>query len=28
MYGWVGEPDKADLPQTFSVQYFRHWKAQ
>ena len=26
MYGWVGEPDKADLPQTFSVQYFRHWR--
>ena len=28
MYGWVGEPDKADLPQTFSVQYFRHWRCQ
>ena len=27
MYGWVGEPDKADLPQTFSVQYFRYWRA-
>ena len=27
MYSWVGEPDKADLPQTFSVDYFRHWKA-
>ena len=26
MYNWVGEPDKADLPQTFSVEYFRHWK--
>lgn len=26
MYGWVGEPDKADLPQTFSVQYFRYWR--
>jgi len=26
MYDWVGEPDKADLPQTFSVQYFRHWR--
>ena len=26
MYNWVGEPDKADLPQTFSVDYFRHWK--
>ena len=28
MYDWVGEPDKADLPQTFSVQYFRHWRCQ
>ena len=28
MYNWVGEPDKADLPQTFSVDYFRHWKAK
>ena len=27
MYDWVGEPDKADLPQTFSVQYFRYWRA-
>ncbi|MBQ3807196.1 MAG: family 16 glycosylhydrolase [Kiritimatiellae bacterium] len=27
MYNWVGEPDKADLPQTFSVQYFRYWRA-
>ena len=27
MYGWVGEPDKADLPQTFSIEYFRHWRA-
>ena len=26
MYDWVGEPDKADLPQTFSVQYFRYWR--
>ena len=26
MYDWVGEPDKADLPQTFSIQYFRHWR--
>ena len=26
MYNWVGEPDKADLPQTFSVQYFRYWR--
>ena len=26
MYDWVGEPDKADLPQTFAVEYFRHWK--
>ena len=28
MYDWVGEPDKADLPQTFSVQYFRYWRCQ
>ena len=28
MYNWVGEPDKADLPQKFSVEYFRHWKKQ
>ncbi len=28
MYNWVGEPDKADLPQKFSVEYFRHWKAR
>ncbi len=28
MYDWVGEPDKADLPQTYSVDYFRHWKAE
>ncbi len=27
MYDWVGEPRKADLPQTFSVRYFRHWRA-
>ena len=27
MYDWVGEPDKADLPQQFSVQYFRYWRA-
>ena len=27
MYDWVGEPDKADLPQTFSIEYFRHWRA-
>ena len=26
MYDWVGEPDKKDLPQKFSIQYFRHWK--
>ena len=26
MYPWTGEPDKADLPQVFSVDYFRHWK--
>ncbi len=26
MYNWVGEPDKKDLPQKFSIQYFRHWK--
>ena len=26
MYNWVGEPDKADLPQTFSIEYFRHWR--
>ena len=26
MYDWVGEPDKADLPQTFSIQYFRYWR--
>lgn len=25
MYGWTGEPDKADLPAVFSVDYFRHW---
>jgi beta-glucanase (GH16 family) len=26
MYAWTGEPDKADLPQTFSVDYFRFWR--
>jgi len=27
MYDWVGEPEAGDLPQTFSVDYFRHWRA-
>ncbi|MBR1921583.1 MAG: family 16 glycosylhydrolase [Kiritimatiellae bacterium] len=27
MYDWVGEPDENDLPQTFAVDYFRHWRA-
>ena len=26
MYAWVGEPEKGDLPQKFSVDYFRHWR--
>ena len=26
MYDWSGEPDRADLPQTFSIDYFRHWR--
>ena len=26
-YTWTGEPDKADLPQSFSVDYFRYWKS-
>ena len=27
MYGWTGEPDRADLPQVYSIDYFRYWKA-
>ena len=27
MYDWAGEPDQADLPQVFSIDYYRHWKA-
>ena len=26
MYGWTGEPDRADLPQVFSIDYFRYWR--
>ena len=26
MYTWVGEPAAADLPQTYSIDYFRHWR--
>ena len=25
MYSWVGEPDRARLPQVYSIDYFRHW---
>lgn len=28
MYTWAGEPDKADLPSVYSIDYFRYWKAQ
>ena len=26
MYSWVGEPDRATLPQVFSIDAFRYWK--
>ena len=26
MYDWAGEPAKSDLPQVYSVEYFRHWR--
>ena len=26
MYTWTGEPDKADLPQVYSIDYFRFWR--
>ena len=26
MYDWTGEPDKADLPQVYSIDYFRFWR--
>ena len=28
MRDWAGEPDAADLPATFLVDYFRHWTAR
>ena len=26
MYSWGGEPDRSDLPQAFSIDYFRYWR--
>jgi len=25
MYAWVGEPDRRQLPQVYSIDYFRYW---
>lgn len=28
MYSWVGEPEPAELPATFEIDWFRHWKLE